>query len=114
MQKILQFSNNKSISYTSHKRDVIENQSELQSLKMKIGKIEQIKFNKSYAHGEVHIRAKEQEIIAGGFAKKGVSIAGFNNAFIDRSFNQSADLNLSNSMCVSQNPVQNNNRNTMI
>jgi len=45
----------KPVPYVSHKREVIETENELQNLRMKIGRIEAQKFNKSAVHQHISI-----------------------------------------------------------
>jgi len=57
-----------SIHYSSHKKEIIEAQSELQNLRQKIGVIEAQKFTKSTGHQHIHIRSGYQDdvFIKGG------------------------------------------------
>lgn len=65
---------NQSIIYTSYKREMIETQTELQSLRLKIGRIEAMKFNKSAVHGKISyeeiIDKRHKEIHEYDFMKK--------------------------------------------
>lgn len=53
---------NQSLIYTSYKKEIIETQNELHSLRMKIGNIEAMQFNKSAVHGKVFFQEISEEI----------------------------------------------------
>lgn len=95
---------NQSIAYISHKKEVIDTQTEIYNLRQKIGRIEAIRFNKSAVHSHFSFNSTEE-------SSSRQQINYFQQTsrnVIEKNINTSADNN--NSINVSNNLVASGNK----